>query len=121
MKVVNVDRLIEVLRKNNIPFIGKIHRLILQLAFDVPENSEKNSQLDMTNVWYEVPHIVSYITDAAESSIGIVYHEFLIDLMTGRAYTCQEVLRKGLELGFDLDFIIIESDNWANFSINFQS
>ena len=41
MKVVNADKLIELIRSGDFPKKGELHRLILQLAVDVPEISEK--------------------------------------------------------------------------------
>ena len=70
----------------------------------------------MTNVWYEVPTICRYIGADRTYVRGLLFHEYLIDLSTGRAYTSQEILRNGLELGYDLDDIIIESFGWVDFS-----
>ena len=109
MKVVSVDRLIEVLRKNNIPFVGKIHRIILQLAFDIPENSEKSqTQLDLLNVYYPSPLLCRYCIDKNGYSQGIVFHEWLVDLESGQSYLCRDILSRAQSMGIDLDEAIIE-------------
>lgn len=41
MKLVDADKLIEAIRSGDFPKKGELHRLILQLAFDVPEISDE--------------------------------------------------------------------------------
>ena len=41
MKLVDADKLIEIIRSGDFSKKGELHRLILQLAFDAPEISEK--------------------------------------------------------------------------------
>lgn len=41
MKVVELEKVIELLRGRNVPKIGELHRILTQLSFDIPENSEK--------------------------------------------------------------------------------
>lgn len=72
--------------------------------------------IDPTNVYYDVPMQVIYVDGARAIKSGIVYHEFLIDLSTGRAYTCQEILQKARDNGIDLDDAIIEYDDWRPLS-----
>ena len=81
---------------------------------------KSNTQLDMTNVWYEVPTICRYITTDRSYARGLLFHEYLIDLSTGRACTSQEVLKRGLDMGVDLDSVIIESAGWVDFSEIFR-
>ena len=121
MKVVDADKLISLLREKKFPKVGELNRIIIQMAFDVPDFSEKSdegkdSQIDMTNVWYEVPTICRYVGVNRIYARGLLFHEYLIDLSTGRACTSQEILQNGLELGYDLDDIIIESFGWIDFS-----
>lgn len=121
MKVVDAEKLIEVIRSGDFGKKGELHRLILQLAVDIPEISvEKlegflpdNEQLDMTNVWYSDPTLVWFLDSKHTKKRGLVFHEYLIDLTTGRAYTCQEILRRAQNMGIDLDDAIIER-SWYN-------
>ena len=43
MKVIELEKVIELLRGRDIPKIGELHRILMQMSFDVPENSEKKS------------------------------------------------------------------------------
>ena len=43
MKVVELEKIIELLRGRDIPKKGDLHRILTQMSFDIPENSEKNS------------------------------------------------------------------------------
>lgn len=113
MKVVELEKVIEFLR--DIPKKGELCRILTQMSFEASKISEKTTQLDMTNVWYETPTICRYITQNRSYARGLLFHEFLIDLSTGRACTCQEVLRRGADMGIDLDEVIIESGDWVNF------
>ena len=76
---------------------------------------EENSQLDMTNVWYSDPTLVWFFDSKNTKKRGLVFHEYLIDLTTGRAYTCQEILRRAQNMGIDLDDAIIERKWESNF------
>ena len=122
MKLVDADKLIEAIRSGDFPKKGELHRLILQLAFDVPEISDEkleeimNGQIDMTNVYYPGAMQVRYIDPGRAVKFGIVFHEFLIDLLTGRTYTCKEILRAAQRNGIDLDDAIIESSGWIDLS-----
>ena len=118
MRLVNADKLIELIRNGDFPKKGELHRLILQLAFDVPEISEKKlegafeGQIDMTNVYYPGALQVRYIDPERAVKFGIAFHEYIIDLSTGRTYTCQEILRSAQENGIDFDDAIVERGNW---------
>lgn len=43
MKVIELEKAIELLRGRDIPKIGELHRILTQMSFDVPENPEKKS------------------------------------------------------------------------------
>ena len=43
MKVVELEKVIELLRERKVPKVGDLHRIFTQMSFDVPENSEKKS------------------------------------------------------------------------------
>ena len=43
--------------------------------------------VDITNVWYEIPTLCRYVVDDCFYARGILFHEYLIDLSTGRACT----------------------------------
>lgn len=43
--------------------------------------------VDITNVWYEIPTLCRYVVDDCCYARGILFHEYLIDLSTGRACT----------------------------------
>lgn len=43
MKVIELEKVIEFLRGRDIPKIGELHRILTQMSFDIPENSEKKS------------------------------------------------------------------------------
>ena len=77
--------------------------------------------VDITNVWYEIPTLCRYAVDDCCYARGILFHEYLIDLSTGRACTSQSVLQRGLEMGIDPDDMIIESFGWVDFSENFRN
>lgn len=116
MKVVELEKVIELLHGRDIPKIGELHRILTQMSFDVPKNSEKNSQPDITNVWYEIPTICRYVTNDHLYARGLLFHEYLIDLSTGRACTSQSVLKAAIDMGIDPDDAIIENFGWVDFS-----
>jgi len=62
--------------------------------------------------WYEVPFIVSYFNVEGAQSIGVAYHEYIIDLKERRATSTKEILEAGIKRGQDPDDIIIESENY---------
>lgn len=72
-------------------------------------------QIDMTNIYYTEPTQVWYSDSPHVQKRGLVFHEYLIDLMTGRVYTCQEILRRARNIGIDLDDAIIEKKWDAHF------
>ena len=43
--------------------------------------------VDITKVWYEIPTLCRYVVDDCCYARGILFHEYLIDLSTGRACT----------------------------------
>ena len=43
MKVIELEKVIELLRGRDIPKMGELHRIFTQMSFDVPENSGKKS------------------------------------------------------------------------------
>ena len=77
--------------------------------------------VDITKVWYEIPTLCRYVVDDCCYARGILFHEYLIDLSTGRACTSQSVLQRGIEMGIDPDDMIIESFGWIDFSENFRN
>ena len=77
--------------------------------------------VDITNVWYEIPTLCRYVVDGRYYARGILFHEYLIDLSTGRACTSQSVLQRGIEMGIDPDDMIIESFGWVDFSEIFRN
>ena len=42
MRVVSLEKVVELLRKNKVPKVGELHRILTQMSFDVLENSEKS-------------------------------------------------------------------------------
>lgn len=42
MRVVSLEKVIELLRKNKVPKVGELYRILTQMSFDLPENSEKS-------------------------------------------------------------------------------
>ena len=44
MKVVDADKLISLLREKKFPKVGELNRIIIQMAFDVPDFSEKSDE-----------------------------------------------------------------------------
>ena len=63
----------------------------------------------MTNVFYPEPTSVWYMDSMMTQRRGIAFHESLIDVSTGRAYKCQDILRRAQNMGVDLDKAIVES------------
>ena len=120
MKVIELEKVIELLRGRDVPKIGELHRILTQMSFDVPENSEKKSQLDILNVFYPAPLICRYLTSVTHYSRAIVFHEWLVDLETGQPRKCIEVLRWAQDMGIDPDDAIIESAGWVDFSKVFR-
>lgn len=59
MKVINAEKLIEVIRTENFPKKGELHRIIEQLSFEAPISEIPKAvdklQIDMTNVFYPEP------------------------------------------------------------------
>lgn len=115
MKVVNVEKLIEVIRNSDFPKKGELHRIIEQLAFEVPigelHSITDKDQIDMTNVYYPEPTQVIFNVDGGRRqcmSFGIAFHEYIIQLSTGRPVRIQEILRNAQNNGIDLDDAIIE-------------
>ena len=43
MKVIELEKVIELLRGRDIPKMGELHRILTQMSFDIPENSGKKS------------------------------------------------------------------------------
>jgi hypothetical protein len=73
----------------------------------------------MTNVYYCAPMQVRYIDPNRAVRFGIVFHEFLVDISTGYAYTCQEILRAAQRNGIDLDDAIVERAIWEKMPFYF--
>ena len=69
----------------------------------------------MTNVWYSDPTLVWFLDSKHTKKRGLAFHEYLIDLTTGRAHMCQEILRRAQNMGVDLDDAIIERKWEPNF------
>lgn len=42
----------------------------------------------MTNVWYEAPHFVWFYNLEGKQKSGLVVHDILVELLSGRVYTC---------------------------------
>lgn len=40
MKVIELEKVIEILRERKIPKVGELHRILTQMSFDVEKNSE---------------------------------------------------------------------------------
>ena len=118
MKVVETEKVIALLREKKVPKVGELHRILTQMSFEIQEISEKSDeeQLDMTNVWYEVPMICRYTVDGVVYRRAIVFHEWLVDLKDGEGYRCKDLLRTARRNGIDLDDAIIESFGWVDFS-----
>ena len=116
MKVVNTEKLIKVIQTKNFPKKGELHRIIEQMSFEIPvgviPELKDNSQIDMTNVFYPEPTQVWYLDSYMTKRCGLAFHEYLIDLTTGRALTCQEILRRAQNMGINLDDAIIEK-TWS--------
>ena len=116
MRVVSLEKVVELLRKNKVPKVGELHRILTQMSFEVPENSEKSqTQLDILNVYYPSPLLCRYFIDKNSYSQGIVFHEWLVDLESGQFYLCREILRRAQNMGIDLDDAIIERKWESNF------
>lgn len=111
MKVVGLEKVIELLRGRDISKIG---------GFDVPENSEKKSQLDILNVYYPSPLICRYLISVNHYSRAIAFHEWLIDLENGAPHRCVDILHWAQDMGIDPDDAIIESAGWVDFSEIFR-
>lgn len=120
MKVIELEKVIEFLRGRDIPKIGELHRILTQMSFDIPENSEKKSQLDILNVYYPAPLICRYLTSVNHYSRAIVFHEWLVDLETGAPHRCVDILHWAQDMGIDPDDVIIESAGWVDFSEVFR-
>lgn len=43
MKVIELEKVIELLRERKVPKVGELHRILTQMSFDASKNSEKNS------------------------------------------------------------------------------
>lgn len=61
--------------------------------------------------WYERPHQVRVLGNR-----GIVFHEYFIDAATGAAWRIKDVLMAGRLIGISEDDIIVEYDDWEDFS-----
>lgn len=114
MKVVELEKVIELLRGSDVSKIGELYRTLTQMSFDVPENSGKKSQLDILNVFYPAPLICRYLTSVNHYSRAIVFHEWLIDLETGTPHRCVDILHWAQDMGLDPDDAIIESAGWVD-------
>ena len=44
MKVVDADKLVSLLREKKFPKVGELHRIIIQMAFEMPDFSEKSDE-----------------------------------------------------------------------------
>lgn len=62
--------------------------------------------------WYEVPHQVKVLTNTR----GVVFHEYFIDAATGAAWKIEDLLRIGRLIGIHEDEMIVEYDDWIDFS-----
>ena len=58
--------------------------------------------------WYEMPHQVKYVWGDA-TYLGIAFHEWIIDLRTGRPHFIGDLLRRD---DLDADDIIVEYGDW---------
>lgn len=116
MQVIEIEKVIALLRERKVPKVGELHRILMQMSFDIPENSGKNSQLDMLNVYYPSPLICRYLTTVNHYSRAIVFHEWLIDLETGMPKRCVDILHWTQDMGIDPDDAIIESADWVDLS-----
>ena len=120
MKVIELEKVIELLRGRDVPKMGELHRILTQMSFDVPENSGKKSQLDILNVFCPAPLICRYLTSVTYYSRAIAFHEWLIDLETGTPHRCVDILHWAQDMGIDPDDAIIESAGWVDFSEAFK-
>lgn len=59
---------------------GKMEEVEVEVKVD-------RENVDITKVWYEIPTLCRYIVDDCCYARGILFHEYLIDLSTGRACT----------------------------------
>ena len=119
MKVVNADKLIEIIREKDFPKKGELHRIITQLAFEapigeIPQLDELGAQqIDMTNVFYPEPTQVMYYDGGRYITFGIAFQGYIINSLTGRLLRIQEILRNALDNGIELDDAIVEL-GWKN-------
>ena len=42
MKVIETDKVIALLREKKVPKVGELHRILIQLSFEIEKNSEKS-------------------------------------------------------------------------------
>lgn len=65
--------------------------------------------------WYDTPHQVHC---GGFMNRGIVFHEYFIDAATGSLWLIKDLLRAARLVGISEDDLIVEYDDWADFSQN---
>lgn len=69
-------------------------------------------------LYYHEPFQVAYIKmDASgEYATGIAYHDYIIDIQTGAAYTTRDVVINADALKIEIDDAVVEWSDWAPLS-----